>query len=238
MTAPASHSLHERILADIRERILSDAWPPGHRIPFETELCVQFSCSRMTVNKALSLLARSGLIERRRKAGSFVAQPRSQSAVLEIQDVKIEVEALGLAYRYQLLDRTQRKATEIDRTLLGLTAATQILAMSCLHFAGDKPFCLEQRLINLSAVPLAKTESFVAAAPGPWLLARVPWTEARHTIRASNADPELAKLLAIKASTACLIVERRTWAVERPVTHVSLTYPGARREIVASFRPA
>lgn len=238
MTTPVSGSLHERILTDIRERILSGTWPPGHRIPFETELCVQFDCSRMTVNKALSLLARSGLIERRRKAGSFVAQPRSQSAVLEIQDVKIEVEALGLAYRYQRLDRAQRKATEIDRALLGLTMANQILALSCLHFAGDKPFCLEQRLINLSAVPLAKTESFVAAAPGPWLLAHVPWTEARHTIRATNADPDLARLLAIKASTACLVVERRTWAVAKPVTYVSLTYPGAQREIVASFRHA
>ena len=30
-----SISLHRRILSDIREKILSGAWAPGHRIPFE-----------------------------------------------------------------------------------------------------------------------------------------------------------------------------------------------------------
>ena len=65
-------SLHQRILADISERIVSGDWPPGHRIPFEHELSAEYQCSRMTVNKALSQLAKSGLIERRRRSGSFV----------------------------------------------------------------------------------------------------------------------------------------------------------------------
>jgi GntR family histidine utilization transcriptional repressor len=41
----------------------------------------------MTVNKALSQLAKAGLIERRRRSGSFVRRPRSQAAVLEIHDI-------------------------------------------------------------------------------------------------------------------------------------------------------
>ena len=28
-------SLYQRILGDIRDRILSGEWPPGYRIPFE-----------------------------------------------------------------------------------------------------------------------------------------------------------------------------------------------------------
>ena len=47
-------SLYQRILGDIRGRILSGEWPPGHRIPFEHELTEEYGCSRMTVNKALS----------------------------------------------------------------------------------------------------------------------------------------------------------------------------------------
>ncbi|MGO4842794.1 GntR family transcriptional regulator, partial [Rhizobiaceae sp. 2RAB30] len=95
-------SLHQRILNDIRDRILSGEWPPGFRIPFEHELTAEYGCSRMTVNKALSQLAKAGLIERRRRSGSFVTRPRSQAAVLEIHDIRIEVEALGLPYRYEL----------------------------------------------------------------------------------------------------------------------------------------
>ncbi len=85
-------SLHQRILSDIREKILSGAWAPGHRIPFEHELTAEYKCSRMTVNKALSQLAKAGLIERRRRSGSFVRQPQSQAAVLE-RNVSPEVAA-------------------------------------------------------------------------------------------------------------------------------------------------
>ena len=87
-------SLHKRILNDIEGHILSGEWPPGARIPFEHELSETYSCSRMTVNKALTQLAKSGLIERRRKAGSFVTRVPSRSVVLEISDTKAEVMAL------------------------------------------------------------------------------------------------------------------------------------------------
>ena len=101
-----SISLHQQILADIESRILSGEWPPGHRIPFEHELTARYKCSRMTVSKALTQLAGAGLIERRRKAGSFVTRPHSQSAVLEIQDVRAEIAALGLPYRYEIFRAT------------------------------------------------------------------------------------------------------------------------------------
>lgn len=234
----AAASLHARILADVRGRILSGEWPPGHRIPFETELSEQFGCSRMTVNKVLSQLARSGLIERRRKAGSFVSQPRSQSAVLEIQDIKLEVEALGRAYGYRLLSREQRRATAGDRACLGAPSGCPVLALECLHLAGEEPFCVEQRLINLAAVPQAKNESFQDARPGAWLIAHAPWSEARHTIRAMAATQHVAGLLEITPSTACLVMERQTWLAGRPVTHVTLTYPGTLHELVAAFAPS
>ena len=41
----------------------------------------------MTVNKALSELAQADLIERRRRAGSFVRRPQHRSAVLKIADI-------------------------------------------------------------------------------------------------------------------------------------------------------
>src|SRR5688572_30581854 len=107
-------ALYQRILSDIRGRILSGEWPPGHRIPFEHELAVEYDCSRMTVNKAVSELARTGLIERRRRSGSFVKRPQSQAAILEIHDIRAEVEALGLPYRYERVSRTVRWAAGQD----------------------------------------------------------------------------------------------------------------------------
>lgn len=231
-------SLHQRILGDIEDRILSGEWQPGFRIPFEVDLAEQYKCSRMTVNKALTQLAKTGLIERRRKSGSYVTQPRAQSAVLEIRDIKLEVQSLGLAYDYKLSAKARRRSNAEDRSRLGLDAAAPILDVTCTHFAGNRPFCVEQRLINLAAVPDAASESFEEVAPGPWLLNRVPWSAAEHTIRAVAAAEPVATALGIAVGTACLTVERRTWSNGSYITHVRLIYPGERHALVANFTPS
>lgn len=233
-----AQSLHQRILSDISERILSGEWAPGHRIPFEHELSAQYHCSRMTVNKALSQLAKAGLIERRRRSGSFVRRPQSQAAVLEIHDIRIEVEALGLLYRYKRLSWLKRRATGPDKALLGLDAGGPVLALECLHFAGERPFCHEARLISLDAVPEAKDEPFFEAAPGPWLVARVPWNAAEHRISALSADKRIGESLNVAGGSACLAVERRTWSAERPVTQVRFIYPAESHTLVARFTPS
>ncbi len=234
----SSVSLHSQILADIEKRILSGEWPPGHRIPFEHELTEQYGCSRMTVSKALTQLARSGLLERRRKAGSFVTRPHSQSAVLEIRDVAAEVEALGLPYSYSILTRQKRRATRADRDRIDVEPATPVLAVSCRHDAAGRPFCYEDRLINLVAAPRAAEELFATVSPGSWLVAQTPWTTAEHRIRAVAASRELAKTLRIASNAACLVVERRTWLGDLPVTQVTLNYPSEAHELVASFTPS
>ena len=232
-----SKSLHQRILSDIEGRILSGEWPPGHRVPFEYELTAAYGCSRMTVNKALTQLAKAGLIERRRKAGSVVTRPRSQSAVLQIHDIRTEVQELGLPYRFELTRRRKRKCNADDRERLGLRDAASVLELACRHFAGSDPFCLEERIINLSAVPEAEHEAFKEDAPGAWLVKRVPWSTAEHTIRAMGADEEIAKALAVAKGTACLVIERRTWSGEEPITLARLTYEGGSYALTARFTP-
>src|SRR5262245_21904866 len=234
--APAS--LHQRILADVEQRILSGAWPPGHRIPSEHELTEHYGCSRMTVNKVLTQLARAGLIERRRKAGSFVAQSQGGSAILEIQEIKAEVESLGLQYRFELRERIKRRSQREDRERLGLDGPQPVLLLQCVHFAGERPYCVEDRIINLQAVPAAADEGFEEQSPGAWLFSHVPWTSAEHRIRADGADQALASSLKLKRGAPCLVIERRTWANALPVTQVRLTYPAEARELVARFSPS
>jgi GntR family histidine utilization transcriptional repressor len=230
--------LHQRILSEVEGRILSGEWPPGHRIPFEHELTTHYGCSRMTVNKALTDLVKRGLIERRRKAGTYVSHPHVQSAVLEIHDLRREVQALGLAYDYRIDSRRLRRTRVEDRERLELPRASSVLDIICRHFADDRPFCLEERLISLAAVPEAAEEDFASLSPGSWLLGKVPWSAAEHRIRAVAADRAIADALAIAPGTACLVIERRTWSGNTDITHVRLTYPGDRHELVAQFAPS
>lgn len=237
MKDPKDATLHKRIRSEISERILSGAWPPGHRIPFEHELMAQFRCSRMTVNKALAPLAEAGLIVRRRKAGSFVSRPRIHSVVLDIPDIAAEVTGRGEPYAYELLSRKARMASRREADELGLEKPVPVLAMRCLHRASGRPFALEERLINLETVPEAEAVDFAAAAPGSWLLGHVPWTEAEHRISAANVQKATAAVLGIEPTAACLILERRTWRGEDRITHVRLIFPGEAYDLVARFAP-
>ncbi|MDB5395075.1 MAG: histidine utilization repressor [Rhodospirillales bacterium] len=230
-------TLHERIRADIEAKILAGIWRPGHRIPFEHELTAQFGCARMTVSKAIAGLVDAGLIVRRRRVGSFVAQPRMQSVILDIPDIQADILSRGEVYRLNLLSSQRREPARGQPDEQLLAGAGELLAVRCLHLSDGRPFALEDRLIGLSAVPEAEYADFSATPPGTWLLDHVPWTEAEHRITAINADAATADLLAIENSAACLALERRTWRGKQHVTHVRQIFPGAAYDLVARFTP-
>jgi GntR family histidine utilization transcriptional repressor len=230
--------LYQRIRDDIEARIMSGEWPPGHRIPFEHELMVEYGCSRMTVNKVLSTLAANGLITRRRRAGSVVAEPSTERAVLEIQDFALEAARAGTVYRFKILRRTVEPIDIAAAQRTGMSAGTEMLSITTLHLMDGVPGAYEQRLINLATVPEAGREDFAKDPPGTWLLRRVPWTDAEHIVRAISADGLLARHLHIKTGAACLVLERRTWQAGAFVTEARITYPGDRHHLVGRFSPS
>ncbi|MBZ6074839.1 histidine utilization repressor [Microvirga puerhi] len=236
-SSSAKH-VYQRIRDDIEARIMSGEWPPGHRVPFEHELMAEYGCSRMTVNKVLSTLAANGLITRRRRAGSVVAEPSTQRAVLEIQDFALEAARAGMVYRFKILERAIEKLDPAGAQRTGLPVGTEMLSLTTLHLMDELPGAYEQRLIHLGTVPEAADEPFDTDPPGTWLLRRVPWTDAQHVVRAVNADSALARRLQIQTGAACLVLERRTWQAGAFVTEARITYPGERHHLVGRFSPA
>ena len=230
-------ALHQRISLDLEANIRSGAWPPGFRIPFEHELTAQYGCARATVNKAVSALVAAGLIERRRRAGSFVARPHLQSAVLEIPDIQAEITRRGQAYGYDLLERRVRKLHPGDPDEAALGVKGQMLDLHCRHLADGQPFAVEHRIISLAAAPEAAEVDFAAVPPGTWLLKHIAWTEAEHRIGAVNPDATTARLLKIRTADACLSVRRWTWRVGQGITYVRQTFPGDAHDLIARFTP-
>ncbi|MDO9637072.1 MAG: UTRA domain-containing protein [Pseudotabrizicola sp.] len=228
---------HDRILAALREKITGGDWPPGFQLPFETVLAEQQGVSRMTMNKVLGQLAREGYVTRRKKLGTFVAQPMAQAAVMAIADIEGEVRALGLPWRFALSLRELRPPRSDETLTARIDSTTPVLALQGLHYAGDQPFCHEARIINPESAPGALAQDFRTIAPGQWLLREIPWTSADHRIRALNAPAPIARALALPLGEACLEVTRRTESAGQWVTLVTQTYPGTRHQLVSRFTP-
>jgi GntR family histidine utilization transcriptional repressor len=232
--------LGQQIRSDIERHIASGEWPPGQRIPFEHELMAQYACSRMTVNKVLSLLVEKGLIERRRRAGSFVRKPHPniESVALDIPHIPIDIAVRGHVYGYQLIRRRVRKPRKSMAHELELAPGGSLIAIQCLHLADGKPFALEDRVINPVAVPDALEQDFTQEVPGSWLLQTIPWSRAEHRSKAVNLDRTESALLKVPPGTASLVIARRTWLGKQPITFVRQMFLGDSYDLVAHFRPS
>lgn len=229
-------TLHARIRAEVEARILSGEWKPGDRLPTETELMARYGCSRMTVNKAMASLAATGLISRNRRAGTVVARPRMHAAVLNIPDIRADIEARGASYGYRPLLDEMRPPCCVHLGAEGHHLGQSRFVRS-VHLADDSPVLIEDRHIFLDAVPAAVTADFSSEPPGPWLLGHVPWTEAEHRIAAIAADAVVARALEVDFGTPCLLVERRTWRGAETLTIARQVFRGDAFDLTARFGP-
>jgi GntR family histidine utilization transcriptional repressor len=232
MTQP----LHEAIRARLEADILAGIYKPGEKLPNETQLAAEWNCARMTVSRALGALAEAGMVQRRKRAGTFVARRTVQETVLEIRDVAAEVRSTGREYAFRRLARREDAARAEEAAALGVAEGAPILLVIGLHLADGQPHALEERLINLDAAPAAARERFEDDAPGAWLLTHVPWTEAEHAITALAADGPTAKRLGISTGSALLCLERKTWLSGACVTSARFLYPAGAQRFTARLR--
>lgn len=227
-----------QIRRSIAMPILSGDWPAGTRLPSELFLTQRYGASRMTVNKAIQSLATEGLVQRRPKIGTVVTGRARERPVFEIWDAADAVRRVGGHYGYKLIQCEMLPADSPFRSRLPVAPKSPAIRMLCLHLSDGRPFQLEERVINVEAAPRITCQPLESVSPGQWLLAHVPWTDARHSVSARGADKMVAEHLGIAEGSACLLIERKTWNGEIPVTYVTFWYPGDDHSLEGNFKPS
>lgn len=212
---------------EVLRRIHAREWKPGDMIPNESDLALEFGCARSTVNRALRSLAESGLLDRRRKAGTRVATQPVAKATLDIAVIRHDVENRGRKYGYQRIVR------EIRMPPLGVSAAMQtdpqspLIYVRALHFSDDMPYALETRWINPVVVPAATGQDFRTVSANEWLLQNAPYTDGEISFSAVQAEAEDAEDLGHPIGSALFAIDRLTWDTGVSVTKVKLLFaPG------------
>lgn len=226
--APRSPGWAE-IAEEARRRIFRRDWAPGEVIPGEVELAREFGVSRVTVNRALRALADEGVLDRRRRAGTRVAERPVRRATFSIRLIRDEVEGRGKSYRYEGLSWSVEPVSSEIGTRLALRGQGRVLRILARHWADEAAWAWEERFVNLGTVPEAEGVDWARESPNEWLLARVPYTDAEVSVGAEAARPEEAAALGCAEGAPLLSLERTTWAVGRSITFVRLLHaPGHR----------
>lgn len=220
-----SRSSYRDIQDEVSRRIQERIWQPGEIIPSEVELAKEFDCARVTINRALRALAETGVLDRKRKAGTRVSLNPVRKATLEIPVVRLEIEARGGEYRHGVLQSERVVASPTLRARMDLEDGTEVLHLRCLHLSDGQPYLYEDRWVNLATVPEILTESFEKISANEWLVQNTPFTRGDIAFLSQEADADDAEALGINKGAALFIIERLTWHLDRAITLVRLAYP-------------
>ncbi|NEN75974.1 UTRA domain-containing protein [Pelistega sp. NLN82] len=229
--------LYKQIQEYIMQQITSNAWKAGEKIPTEIDIAVQFKVSRMTVNKAISLLSEQGILFRVAGKGTFVKHHQAEMPLTTIVDLSQEIQQRGSTYSSKVLAQKQLIPAEDIAWHLGVKTGTKVSYVEILHLENNFPTMLERRYVNPLHAPDFITQDFQKITPTAYLLKHFPLSEIEQYIEAINALPEWESILNIPPQTACLQMFRRTWSNNILISYTCLVAVGSRYKLHSRYTP-
>jgi GntR family histidine utilization transcriptional repressor len=228
-------TLSQQVKGHVTARIQDGTWKAGDRIPSEQDLVAELGMSRMTVHRALHEMAAQGVLQRFAGIGTFVAEERPQSGLLNITNIAEEIRARGHVYACDLILVGRESASlEVATALEGATGDSVFHAI-CLHRENGVPVQIEDRYVNPKAAPGFLDQDFGVIAISEYLVRTVPLDEVEHVVSAVQPTLAEAELLEIRPGHPCLVLNRRTWSGPVVVTFVRLLHPGSRYRLGSRF---
>ena len=127
----------------------------GDQIMTEEQLAKEFSCSRMTVNKAMNLLSQKGYVIRIPGKGSFVKVPSVEKASDSIASFTEDMKKIGLKAGSKLLQYNVIKASEVPeiRDRLQLSNDDLIHYIIRLRTGNDIPIAISYGYVSARIIP-------------------------------------------------------------------------------------
>ncbi len=235
--------LYQRVAEALRAELVGLA--TGAALPSEAALGARFRVSRITVRRALDVLAQSGLVVRRQGSGTFVAAPRVAERLGVLHSWTQAMRALGLEPRTVECTIVRAEPPPWVSAALGLEAAETVWRVQRLRYAGDGPLCLMADYLRPRYVPdleergLDGESLYETLERGYGLrLARV-----EDTVSAREASAVEAGLLGVVAGAPVLHVARLTYVrvdpqADEPLGAATVVSRADRYEYRVTGRPA
>jgi GntR family transcriptional regulator len=199
----------------LEQEIVSGHWEPGDRLPSEPEISRHHGVSRTTTRQALGRLEQRGLIQRRKGHGTFVAESRPRSWLLQ-----------SSAGFFQ--DELERMGKVVASTVLRSVArgALPPWATAALGLAGSEGATLE-RVRSIDGLVAMYVVNHVSPGLGELVLpldepnqslyqrlkdrAGVEAAGGRRVLEAVAAEQRLAELLEVRVGAPLVFIESVTW---------------------------
>lgn len=133
-------SIYYQLEEYIREKIESQEWTKGYKLPSETKLAEFFKVSRSTVRHAISNLALEGILVRKQGLGTYVTSPSFEGDYLRFYFPSTS------GSKHRLIDIKRISATHSISEALNIPIGSVVTEISRLRYIGEEkdPSVLEK----------------------------------------------------------------------------------------------
>lgn len=219
---------YEKIKRHVLAQIHAGHWRHGDAIPAEEALAREFGVSRMTVHRALRELGSQQVVERIRGSGTYVAQQKYQSTLVDIRNIADEIAARGHRHRSELhlLERT--RANDAMAHAFGIAVHEPLYHSVVLHFENDQPIQVEDRYVNPRVAPDYLAQDFSRQTPNAYLMKEAPLQAVDFEIEATAPPRAFGEMLHMDAGEPCLVLRRKTHSLGQVASVAAMWHPAAR----------
>jgi GntR family transcriptional regulator len=192
------------------DRILSHHYED--RIDSEAAIAESWNVSRGTVQQAVDMLVRLDVLERRQGSGTYINANRRDKLYSEIPSFMQDLRAAGLEPVSRIQSVVTVRGTPDLTRPLELPDGAEVIVLRRLIETRLRPFAL-----MVTALPRARFDqaAFEGVTGSLYALLRDVYRctpcRVRDTIRAANAEGEVAEALRLARGTAVLRSERIGW---------------------------
>jgi GntR family transcriptional regulator len=238
--AKLSKPLYAQIKDYLLASIQTGEFQPGARIPSERDLAERFRVSRLTVNKAVKELERTGIVYAQVGKGTFISPPPYQQQLNHLTSFTDEMLSRGYTVSSRVLDARLIDAPDHVARILDIPPGARLIELRRVRLADNEPMALETANLVAAACPDLLDKHDFSRESLYRVLRRdygVTLTYAEQTMEARFPAPDEAKLLDTKSGVPILSMIRVAYTDEKhAIEYVQSAYRGDRYKFHVTLR--
>ncbi len=134
----AKEPLYQQVHTELTKRIVTGEWASGVALPNEYQLSSDLRVSMGTLRKAIDLLVRDNLVDRKQGKGTFVVD-RFSPAMRNVYDPIRNADGSPIDWRYGDIQTETSAASELEASILNLKAGEHVTRVRRLRYIGERP---------------------------------------------------------------------------------------------------
>ncbi|MCE8521034.1 GntR family transcriptional regulator [Ruegeria pomeroyi] len=200
-----------RVYLSLLEQISAGRLEPSRKLPGEEQLAEDYGVSRVTVRRALDALAENGYLSRRAGSGTRV-RPRPavpQPVTMDFSNLLPQLVEIGRSTEVRLLSSRMDAAPEHVARALGLAPGEAVQIAQRTRSIGGTAYSHLTTYVP-SRIAVGISDEDLSREPLHVLLERngVQIADARQSVSATLAGPEVASALGLPEGAALLSLDR------------------------------